>query len=263
MDGNLRRTRSGAPLQQTYGRADPCRVSDRQLRGGFGPKMEGTPEEMLLPWLAKQVGRPVRFVETRTENMTAMGHGRDQIQYLAIGGSRDGTVQAYRIEVLGNAGAYCMLGGFLAFFTHVWRRVYDIQRSRPRARSLHQHDADVSYRVRAAPKQPGDRTAIGISRRRTGMTPSTCAARTSQIVIVPRVRLAGGRHGCMTRRLQRSLVLVLEGRTTTGVAGPEQNPGRDVGSQATRLGVSCRRDTSGTGRTLSKDWGKKVGSNAM
>ena len=107
-------------LMKIYGlESTHCRVIVPDVGGGFGPKMEGTPEEILLPWLAKQVGRPVRFVETRTENMTAMGHGRDQIQYLAIGGSRDGTVQAYRIEVLGNAGAYCMLGGFLPFFTHV------------------------------------------------------------------------------------------------------------------------------------------------
>jgi CO/xanthine dehydrogenase Mo-binding subunit len=122
--------------------------------GGFGPKMEGTPEEILLPWLAKQLGRPVRFVETRTENMTAMGHGRDQIQYLAIGGSRDGTVQAYRIEVLGNAGAYCMLGGFLPFFTHVMASgVYDIAKIETAAKGIVTNTTPVvAYRGAGRPE---------------------------------------------------------------------------------------------------------------
>jgi carbon-monoxide dehydrogenase large subunit len=122
--------------------------------GGFGPKIEGTPEEMLLPWLAKQVQRPVKFVETRSENMIAMGHGRDQIQYLAIGGDRDGTVKAYRIEVLGNAGAYCMLGGFLPFFTHVMASgVYAIPKIETAARSVVTNTTPVvAYRGAGRPE---------------------------------------------------------------------------------------------------------------
>jgi carbon-monoxide dehydrogenase large subunit len=142
-------------LMKTYGlEPSSCRVIVPDVGGGFGPKMEGTPEEMLLPWLAKQVGRPVKFVETRTENMTAMGHGRDQIQYLAIGGSRDGTVQAYRIEVLGNAGAYCMLGGFLPFFTHVMASgVYTIPKIETAARAVVTNTTPtVAYRGAGRPE---------------------------------------------------------------------------------------------------------------
>src|SRR5262249_32339501 len=47
--------------------------------GGFGAKIGPTPEEALLPWLARRLGRPMRWTETRTENMLAMGHGRAQV----------------------------------------------------------------------------------------------------------------------------------------------------------------------------------------
>jgi aerobic carbon-monoxide dehydrogenase large subunit len=86
--------------------------------GGFGAKISAYPEDVLLPWIAKRLGRPVRWLENRTENMNAMGPGRAQVQQVAIGGTRDGVVKAYRIEVVGDAGAYARLGAFLPFFTH-------------------------------------------------------------------------------------------------------------------------------------------------
>jgi len=86
--------------------------------GGFGAKIAAYPEDALLPWIAKRLGRPVRWFESRTENMNAMGPGRAQVQYVAIGGMRDGSVTAYRIEVIGDSGAYARMGAFLPFFTH-------------------------------------------------------------------------------------------------------------------------------------------------
>ena len=55
------------------------------------------------------MGRPVTWVETRSENMLAMTHGRAQLQTVTIGGDRDGTVQAYRLHVLQDCGAYAPL----------------------------------------------------------------------------------------------------------------------------------------------------------
>jgi carbon-monoxide dehydrogenase large subunit len=132
-------------LQQIYSLTpETCRVITPDVGGGFGLKMEGTPEEMLLPWLAQQVGRPVRWTETRTENMIGHAHGRDQVQQIAIGGTRDGKVRAYRIEVLGGAGAYCFIGGFLPFFTHVMSAgVYDIEKIETAAKSIVTNTAPV------------------------------------------------------------------------------------------------------------------------
>ena len=132
-------------LQKIYGLTpETCHVITPDVGGGFGLKLEGTPEEMLLPELSRRVGRPLRWTESRTESMIGSAHGRDQIQYLAMGGSRDGVIQAYRIEVIGGAGAYCMLGGFLPFFTHVMASgVYTIPKIETAAKSVVTNTAPV------------------------------------------------------------------------------------------------------------------------
>ncbi|MGH9075217.1 MAG: xanthine dehydrogenase family protein molybdopterin-binding subunit, partial [Acidimicrobiales bacterium] len=85
--------------------------------GGFGAKGGPYGEELFVAWLARRVGRPARWVETRSESMVGLGHGRAQVQDLEIGGSRDGRVQAYRMTVVQDAGAYPSLGGILPTLT--------------------------------------------------------------------------------------------------------------------------------------------------
>jgi carbon-monoxide dehydrogenase large subunit len=97
--------------------ASKIHVITPDVGGGFGPKIGGYPEEILTAWLAKHLNRPVRWLETRTENMLAMGHGRAQDQTVTIGGTKDGQVLAYKLDVLGDAGAYPSLGGILPFLT--------------------------------------------------------------------------------------------------------------------------------------------------
>ena len=57
------------------------------------------------------MGRPVRWMETRTENMVALAHGRGQVQHVTIGGTRDGRITAYQLDVVQDAGAYPLIGG--------------------------------------------------------------------------------------------------------------------------------------------------------
>lgn len=132
-------------LQKVYGLTpETSHVISPDVGGGFGLKMEFTPEEALLPELARRHGRPMRWTETRTEAMIGSAHGRDQVQQLAIGGSRDGTVKAYRIEMVGGAGAYCMNGGFLPFLTHVMSSgVYAIPAIETAAKSVVTNTAPV------------------------------------------------------------------------------------------------------------------------
>jgi carbon-monoxide dehydrogenase large subunit len=105
--------------------------------GGFGAKIGADPTFALVAWLAKRVGRPVRWTETRSENMTGMVQGRAQLQTLTIGGRRDGTVLAYRLDLLADAGAYPAIGTFLPFFTRQMAPgVYDIPKVESRARIL-------------------------------------------------------------------------------------------------------------------------------
>ncbi|MEJ3656908.1 xanthine dehydrogenase family protein molybdopterin-binding subunit [Actinomycetes bacterium KLBMP 9759] len=105
--------------------------------GGFGAKIGADPEFALVTWLAKRLGRPVKWTETRSENMTGMVQGRGQLQTVTIGGNRDGDVLAYRIDVLADAGAYPRLGMFLPFFTRQMAPgVYDIPKVESRARMV-------------------------------------------------------------------------------------------------------------------------------
>jgi carbon-monoxide dehydrogenase large subunit len=86
--------------------------------GGFGAKISCDPEEAVLGVLAKHVGRPLRWRETRSESMMVMGHGRAQVQYVTIGGSSDGTVTHYQMHVIQDAGYFAEMGTILApFFT--------------------------------------------------------------------------------------------------------------------------------------------------
>jgi aerobic carbon-monoxide dehydrogenase large subunit len=95
--------------------------------GGFGAKIGADPEFALVAWLAKKVDRAVRWNESRSENMTGMVQGRGQVQTITIGGDRDGTVKAYRLDVVADAGAYPRLGVALPMFTRMMAPgTYDI-----------------------------------------------------------------------------------------------------------------------------------------
>ncbi|AIJ24426.1 xanthine dehydrogenase family protein molybdopterin-binding subunit [Amycolatopsis methanolica] len=82
------------------------RVITPDVGGGFGAKIGSDPEAVVLGWASKRSGRPVRWVETRSENLVSMTHGRAQQNRVTIGGRRDGTVLAFRLEVVQDAGAY-------------------------------------------------------------------------------------------------------------------------------------------------------------
>ena len=96
--------------------ADQVRVRTPDVGGGFGAKIGTYPEEILLGELAKRVGRPVRWTETRSESMMALGHGRAQVQHVTIGGTRDGKVTHYRLQVIQDSGAFADMGTILAPF---------------------------------------------------------------------------------------------------------------------------------------------------
>ena len=95
--------------------------------GGFGAKIGADPEFALVAWLSKKVGHPVRWNESRSENMTGMVHSRGRLQTITIGGDRDGTVKAYRLDILADAGAYPRIGVVLPMFTRMMAPgTYDI-----------------------------------------------------------------------------------------------------------------------------------------
>lgn len=122
--------------------------------GGFGAKINPYAEELLLPWLARQVDRPVRWVETRSENLLTSGHGRAQVHDLTLGGSRDGSLQALRVDVLADSGAYPNLASSLPYFTRKMAPgVYTIPSVETRARSVVTNTmSTVAYRGAGRPE---------------------------------------------------------------------------------------------------------------
>jgi carbon-monoxide dehydrogenase large subunit len=98
---------------------DPAqlRIITPDVGGAFGAKFGADPEHAVVCWVARQLARPARWAESRTENMLGMTHGRAQLQTITIGGSRDGKVAAYRLEILQDAGAYPRFGAFLPSLT--------------------------------------------------------------------------------------------------------------------------------------------------
>jgi len=84
--------------------------------GGFGAKISCDPEESLLGVIAKKTGTPLRWRETRSESMMVLGHGRAQVQYVTIGGTRDGKVTHYQLHVIQDAGYFAEMGTILAPF---------------------------------------------------------------------------------------------------------------------------------------------------
>jgi carbon-monoxide dehydrogenase large subunit len=93
-------------------------MSVRQLEydvgGGFGARGEFYPEDYLIPFAAKVVGRPVKWVEDRRENLMTLSHARDAACDLEIACTRDGTILALRGEAFADIGAYMRTNGATA-----------------------------------------------------------------------------------------------------------------------------------------------------
>jgi carbon-monoxide dehydrogenase large subunit len=85
------------------------RVIAPDVGGGFGGKLQVTPEEILTFLAARQVGKPVKYTESRSESLLAAHHGRDQLQKLTLSAKRDGTVTGLKVELLADMGAYLRL----------------------------------------------------------------------------------------------------------------------------------------------------------
>jgi carbon-monoxide dehydrogenase large subunit len=90
-----------------------CDIPESKLRvvapdvgGGFGGKLQVTPEEVITLVAANRLGKPVKYTESRSESLMVAHHGRDQIQKLTLAAKSDGTVTGLKVELLADMGAY-------------------------------------------------------------------------------------------------------------------------------------------------------------
>ena len=82
------------------------RVISPDVGGGFGSKIFHYPEEVIVPWVARQVGRPARWVATRTESQMTDSQGRDHVTVAKLAMTSDGTFTGLDVETWANQGAY-------------------------------------------------------------------------------------------------------------------------------------------------------------
>jgi carbon-monoxide dehydrogenase large subunit len=93
--------------------AERVRVIVPAVGGGFGARIATYPEQVAVAALARRIGRPVRYLESRSESMLAMSHGRAQVQEVELGATRDGRLTGLRARLLGDGGAYPGDAGYL------------------------------------------------------------------------------------------------------------------------------------------------------
>ena len=103
-----------APIPVRNGLASMLGLSEHQVRlvapfigGGFGPKiMMFYPEEVIVPWLAIRLGRPIKWIEDRAENFFATTQERGQVHEAEMALTRDGEILGIRDVFLHDTGAY-------------------------------------------------------------------------------------------------------------------------------------------------------------
>ncbi len=93
------------------------RVIAPAVDGGFGARIATYPENVALAAVARRLERPVRHVETRSESMLAMTHGRGQAQEVELGATADGRLTGLRVHVTADGGAYPGEAGYLPAMT--------------------------------------------------------------------------------------------------------------------------------------------------
>jgi len=85
------------------------RVIAPDVGGGFGSKLQVTAEEVLAMLIARRLGRPVKWTESRSEGNMTVHHGRDQWQRIRVAAERDGRLRGLSVDLLADMGAYLML----------------------------------------------------------------------------------------------------------------------------------------------------------
>jgi carbon-monoxide dehydrogenase large subunit len=93
------------------------RVIAPDVGGGFGTKACAYPEDVLIPITARELGRPVKWVETRREHVAAAAHARDQLHEIEVAATRDGAILAVRDRIWLDLGAYNSWGIVLPYNT--------------------------------------------------------------------------------------------------------------------------------------------------
>jgi len=85
------------------------RVIVPEVGGGFGSKLNVYPEELVAAFASMKTGKPVKWIEDRSENLAVTVHGRDQVDYIEVAATKDGKVTGFKVHGISDMGAYSQL----------------------------------------------------------------------------------------------------------------------------------------------------------
>ncbi len=227
------------------------RVIAPDVGGGFGPKINASPEDVVIGWLARRLCKPVTWAETRGENLVAQSQGRGHLHHIAIGGTRDGRVLAYELDVRADSGAYPLLGSFLPHFTRLMASgVYDIARVRTRAESAVTNTVPTeAYRGAGRPEAAATvERAIDLFAAEVGIDPAEVRRRNLIAAFdTPRETATGAVYDCGDYEAALDAALEAAGYSQLR---EEQALRREAGDRrALGVGVSTYVEITGAGMT--------------
>ena len=138
---------------------DKLRVIAPEVGGGFGSKIPQLQGDFITVFCSMKLGRPVKWIETRSENYQSTTHGRDHVQEVELAATRDGKRHGPALHRVGRHGRVSLdrRAGDSddSSRADAVRAVHDSRRQGRRLRRLHQHHAGRSVsRRRHGPKRP-------------------------------------------------------------------------------------------------------------
>src|SRR5262249_33186274 len=228
---------------------DPAlvRVITPDVGGAFGAKFGADVEHALIAWLARHLGRPVRWTEYRYDNLLAMTHGRAQVQTLRLGGTRDGRLLAYHLDIVQDSGAYPAFGAVLPFLTRMMAPgTYAIERVESAARSVVTTTTPVgAYRGAGRPEAAAAiERAVDIFAAGIGMDPAEVRRRT---LLPPFTEPHANGHGAVydSGDFPAALELVLEASGYADLRAEQARRRAQGDIRALGVGVACYVEITG------------------
>lgn len=155
--------------------AEDLRVICPWVGGGFGPKAAVYPEFLVAAAASRALDAPVKWAETRSEDMVSLVHGRDYVMTAKLGVTKDGKFTGLEGDVTANAGSYPAIGAILPMLTQMMCvGVYDIDKVKFATRSVITNTTTVgAYRGAGRPEatQLIERV-IDVAAQKIGMDPA-------------------------------------------------------------------------------------------
>jgi carbon-monoxide dehydrogenase large subunit len=117
-------------------RREKVRVIAPDVGGAFGGKTGIYPEDPVISHAARTLNRPVKWVESRRENLLSMKHGRGQVQFAELAMSRDGRILGLKVKLIADGGAYGAEAELANITLKMGTGVYDIPNYEAEARTV-------------------------------------------------------------------------------------------------------------------------------